>query len=346
MVVSKILVTLFFIISTAIAAENELMSAWKAKNYRKVSDLYRDNPRQDYSRKELVLISYSLRKLRFFRQDIKLNMALVKKEYAKNHNYLLNAIKRGDTIDPDAYPVALKILYWNLFTSYGEIIKGYEHDSKRVEKDHKYFVIFSKILSDLEFREGKADKINDAIIAHRQYLTDKIYRFKTSWLVQYVSWQQDATIKHTTQGNAGLIVTNRGVCLGGDMGIENYRYHFYIDGCFLYGSGGVNNIDQNLIDNYQQSNVPALGFKAGPGASLIVSSSRSRIGIKLPVIYSVQDLTTPQGSDYKIDQGTPISLLASMYSRWQFNKLYFQTEFGKYLQQEQTFWGFGVGKEF
>lgn len=318
--------------------------AFKAKNYEQVSDIYKANPNKNYTRQELVLISYSLRKLGFFRQDIKLNIRLVKKNYAPQHAKLIRAIKRGDTVDGDEYPEALKVLYWNLFTSYGEILKGYNHDSSNVEKDNKSFVTFSKILSELEFREGKVDKYNDTITAHRQYLVNKIFKFKTSLSLSYVSWQQEATLKHTT-GEATLIITNKGFCAGGDAGYENYRYHLYVDGCLLYGSGGVKNNDQDLVENYQQSNIPALGFKGGPGASLIVSSSRSRIGVKLPMIYSAQELTTPKGSDYTVEQSSSFAVVGTLYSRWQFESWYFQTEFGKYLTQEQTFWGFGIGKE-
>jgi hypothetical protein len=343
-----VLITLFLslFMSNAQASVTELQRAFNDKDYRKVSDTYRSNMQKNYSRQELIEISYSLRKLGFFRQDIKLNIRLVKKYYFNQHQSLMMAIKRGDTIDGDRYPEALKVLYWNLFTSYGEILKGYNEDSILVEKDNKSFTLFSKILSELEFREGKVDKYNDEIMAHRQYLTNKIYKYKTSWFVQYVSWQQDATLKSNTGAEAGLIITNKGLCAGGELGYENYQYHFYFDGCVLYGNGGVKNNDQDLIDNYQQSNIPAYGIKAGPGASVIVSSSKSRIGIKLPMIYSVQKLTTPTQTGFSVDQESSLAFMASLYSRWQFNKWYLQTEFGKYLKQEQTFWGLGIGKEF
>jgi len=343
-----VLITLFlslFMVNVE-AASSGLREAIKSKNYQQISDTYQKDMQKNYSREELIIISYSLRKLKFFRQDIKLNIRIIKKHYSAKHQKLLNSIKRGDSIDGDDYPEALKVLYWNLFTSYGEIIKGYDEDSKLVEADNKYFSLFSKILTELEFREGKVDKYNDTIIAHRQYLTNKIYHFKKSWSLLYVSWQQDATLKSDTGEEAGLIVTNKGICVGGDVGYENYLYHFYFDGCLLYGSGGVKNNDQDLIENYQQSNVPAYGIKAGPGASIIVSSSKSRIGIKLPMIYSVQKLTTPSDPGFSIDQDASLTFIGSLYSRWQFNKWYFQTEFGKYLKQEQTFWGLGIGKEF
>ncbi|MBA2404630.1 MAG: hypothetical protein H0V66_07655, partial [Bdellovibrionales bacterium] len=157
-----VLITLIFslFLSCAQASASEMTQALKAKDYKKISDIYRNNMQKNYSRQELIVISYSLRKLGFFRQDIKLNIRLVKKYYLKQHQRLLAAIKRGDTIDGDDYPEALKVLYWNLFTSYGEILKGYNKDSILVEKDNKYFTLFSKLLSDLEFREGKVDKYN------------------------------------------------------------------------------------------------------------------------------------------------------------------------------------------
>jgi hypothetical protein len=344
MVLITIILSLF--LSSAQAASNGLREAFKSNDYAAISGIYQNDMQKNYSREDLIVISYSLRKLGFFRQDIKLNVRLIKKHYATQHQKLLAALKRGDTIDGDNYSEALKVLYWNLFTDYGQILKGYNKDSQLVEMDNKYFLLFSKLLSELEFREGKVDKYNDAIIAHRQYLSNKIYNFKSSWSIQYVSWQQDATLKHATAGESGLIITNKGYCAGGDVGYENYRFHFYVDGCFLYGSGGVKNNDQDLIDNYQQSNVPAYGIKAGPGASIIVSSSKSRIGIRLPMLYTVQKLTTPTTPGYTVEQGSNIAFITSLYSRWQFNKWYFQTEFGKYIQQEQTFWGLGIGKEF
>ena len=127
--------------------------------------------------------------------------------------------------------------------------------------------------------------------------------------------------------------------------MENYLYHFYVDGCVLMGAGGVS-ATSNANVAYQQSNVPAYGIKAGPGVSMIVSSSKSRIGFKVPIIYSVQKLVNPASPGYEVFNAAPISVVTSIYSRWQFNKWYIQTEFGKYIQKEETFWGLGFGKSF
>ncbi|MFP5386438.1 MAG: hypothetical protein ACLGHN_10190 [Bacteriovoracia bacterium] len=334
---------IFIILISTLAHASDITDAFKRRDFNKISDIYRDNPKRPFSDKELIYISYSLRKLGFYRQDIKLNIRLIKKKYSSYHKKLLRDVSRGETIDGDEYPDALKVLYWNLMNDYGKILEGYHDASTLIKKDHQHYLVFSKLLSELEFREGKVDKLNDRIVAHIQLLENKVYKFTKSLSFQYISWQTE--VKLTGPESSGLVVTNRGLCLGGDIGWENSFYHFYLDGCAFAGSGGVS-ADASSPVTYKQSNVPAYGAKFGPGASMIVSSSGSRIGFRVPVIYTIQHLQEPANSNYSIDQDNPVSYLASLYSRWQFKSWYFQTEFGHYIQKEQTYWGLGIGKKF
>jgi hypothetical protein len=333
----------FFILSGAMASD--VTDAFRKKNYVDVHRIYLDNPSRNYSRKELILISYAMRRLKLYRQDVKLNVRLIKKNYERYHKRLLKQIKAGDTIDSDQYPDALKVLYWNLMNDYGAIIQGYETQNQLVKKDHNYYLIFAKMLSELEFREGKVDKLNDRIMAHILSLQNKVYKFSSSWYLQYLSWQQESQLRGGGT-STNLIVTNKGFCLGGDMGYENAHYHWYVDGCAFYGSGGVSADASGSAIQYQQSNVPAYGLKFGPGASLIVSSTKSRIGFKIPVVYNVQRLTNPAQAGYSIQAESAISIATSIYSRWQFDKWYFTTEFGKYVDREATIWSLGIGKNF
>jgi hypothetical protein len=339
----KFLVVLLLLIAQVHASD--VTDAFKKKDFRKVSKIYRDNQKRVFNSKELVFISFSLRQLGFYRQDIKLNVRLIKANFAAKHRQLLLDIKKGETIDGDEVPKALKVLYWNLLDDYGEIIKGYDRLSTRMDKDQSHFNTFSKILGEVEFRESKVDKKNEEIVGHIQLVTNKVYKRSSSFFLSYVSWQQDAEIRKNDGSQAGLILTNKGFCAGGETGVENYLWHFSIDGCLLIGSGGVSKQGTSTIRKYQQSNIPAVGFKTSPGISMIVSSSKSRIGIRIPIIYSVQKLTPPS-SDYTMKQDSPLSVVTSLYSRWQFQNWYFQTEFGKYVSKESTFWGFGIGKSF
>lgn len=335
---------LMFIVLLNAAWASDVTDAFLRKDFKGISEIYRDQPDRNYTAKELIYISYSLRRMGFFRQDIKLNIRLIKKRYVSQHKKLLNDVKRGETIDGEEYPEGLKVLYWNLMNDYGKILESYKSQSTLIKRDHQHYLVFSKLLSELEFREGKVDKFNDKIVAHITYLENKVYKFTKSFSVSYISWQTDSVLKGPSS-ETGLVITNSGLCLGGDAGYENSFYHFYVDACAFAGSGGVSS-DASSPIKYQQSNVAAYGAKFGPGASMIVSSSGSRIGIKVPVIYTLQKLQEPANNSYSIEENSPLSFVASLYSRWQFEKWYFQTEFGKYIQEEQTFWGLGIGKKF
>jgi hypothetical protein len=341
MVMIKTLLLLLVLINCAWATPVSV--AFRKKNFQEVVDLFKKNPEAGYIQKDLVMISFSLRKLEYYRQDIRLSSRLIKERYKDFHKKIVKHIQNHETIDPEEYPEALKVLYWNIFIDYGKIIESYNSSSELIAKDHQKFTMFSKILSELEFRETKADKFSDKLVAHIQYLKDKVYKSSKSLSISYVSWQSMADLKGPSE-KAALIITNKGICAGGDVGIENHRWHFYVDGCAFMGSGSISSTLTS--PTYQQSNVPAYGVKISPGASVIVSSSKSRIGFRIPMIYSVQNLTKPSASGYDVTQRSPLDFVTSIYSRWQFNKWYFQTEFGKYVQKEQTFWGFGLGKNF
>lgn len=329
---------------TAFAGEIEV--AYKNKNYKRVTEIYRTNRDENFTQLEIIMISSSLRKQGFFRQEIKMNLRIIKRRYLADHRKLLKAIKAGDTIDGDEYKDGQKLLYWNILTAYAIIIKGYSKQGALLDKDVKTFNSFYQILSELEFRSTRVDKTNDLVSAHIQYLQDKIYRSSVSFSFSFVSWQKESTLLNKGTGEqVGLILTNKGYCIGGDAGIENRFYHFYVDGCFLYGSGSVSAFGNNNI-KYQQSSVPAFGVKVGPGASMLVGSSRSRIGFKLPLIYTAQSLAAPKTAGWLLDEGSALQIMPAIYGRWHFDKWYFQTEFGQYLQKEESFWSLGFGRAF
>ena len=340
-------VKLFFILILLCRAAYgaDILDEFKKKDYSGVHRIYQENPSQNFSRKELIMISYSLRKLKFYRQDVKLNVRLIKKEYNQYHRRVLKQIKDGDTIDSDQYPEALKVLYWNLMNAYGSVILSYEDHSKLIKKDHEHYLVFVKILSEFEFREGKVDKLNDRISAHILLLQNKVYKFSRSISFQYISWQQESQLEGPSGLSTSLTVTNRGFCLGGDIGYENASYHWYVDGCAFFGSGGVA-ADSGSGVNYKQSNIPAYGLKFGPGVSAIVSSTKSRVGLRIPIVYNVQKLQNPGQDGFNIDPESAISFATALYSRWQFDKWYLESEFGKYVDREATIWTLGIGRQF
>lgn len=317
---------------------------FKKKDFKKILETYYKNPRSRFSKEDFIIISLALRKAGQYRDDIKLNTKFVKAFFLKEHNRLLRDTLESNTIDPDEYKDAQKLIYWIILDDYLNIISNAKKRSELKDNDLKQIQTISKLLEGLEFREGRVDKINTKINNHIQYLEEKIFRFESSFFMNFITWQRDLSLFNSINKKT-LLVTNSGYCLGGDLGVSNYRYHFFMDGCFLIGSGGVTNITPP--PTYQQSNVPVMGIKAGPGASIIVSDSRSRIGIKIPVIVNVQRFQNPPSvSGYQVEELNPTAFTATLYSRFNFGKWYFATEFGKYFAEERSTWSLGIGKEF
>ncbi len=77
MVVTRFI--LLLILSSLPAIASDITEEFRQKDYASVHQIYQENPSRNYSKKELILISYSLRQLGFYRQDIKLNVRLIKK---------------------------------------------------------------------------------------------------------------------------------------------------------------------------------------------------------------------------------------------------------------------------
>jgi len=328
------------------AHASKIEQAFKLKNYKEVTRIYLQSAKKRWSYSEMIKISYSLRTNHQYRQSIGLSLRIISERFKKKHQEVIRKVRKGEVLDPDEYPKALKILYWNIFRDYSHLIKQEEKITTRLETDLKHFTFFYKILSDLEFREQKIDKTNDETNAYVKGMKDRIYRLSYSVSFQYVSWQRSAFLYSTTNDDKfDLLITNEGYCLGGDVGLENEFHHFFVDGCLLVGAGGASSHDPQG-PTYKQPAVPAYGFKGGLGYSKIVSSSKSRIGIKIPFIFTIQNLEAPLDETFSIDSRPQLDFLLSLYSRWHLDKWYFQTEFGKYFQKEDTFWGLGFGRSF
>jgi hypothetical protein len=325
---------------------SEVGTLFKRKEYKKIAARYiKPEKHKALTTKEMIMLSHSLRMLKRYREDTRIIAKIIKKDHQSNHVKIRKHIANKETLDSEDYPKSLPVLYWYLFNDYAQILLSYDKLTPQIEKDKIFFNTFRNILSELEFREGKVERLNDKVVSHLQHLENKVYRLSASWNLQYVSWQHSATLtRASTNSKTSLILTNQGYCLGGDIGVENGFYHFNMDGCLLVGSGGVSAYGDSNI-TYEQ-NVPAFGLKIGPTASMIVSSSKSRIGIGLPLIYTSQKLTQPNDTDYKVEEESPLAMLATINSRWQFDRWYLRIEFGQYFAKQESFWGLGFGRQF
>jgi hypothetical protein len=193
-----------------------------------------------------------------------------------------------------------------------------------------------------EFQESKVEKVYDLIQNHFKNLEDKKYIGTFRLFIDYVSWQYNAVLKGPL-GENDLVVTNKGICPGLNYSQENKFFTFFADACYLFTSGGVSSDPSQVT--YIQDNVLATGVKTSLGLGYFVSSSRSEIGFKLPIIYAIQNLENPPGG-YEVQEGSNLLTMIGVYSRWPIGSYFFQTEFSKYLTQDQLLWSLGFGYKF
>ena len=342
----KIFILLLLFASQSAFAGN-VDKLFKQKQFKAVA-AYFDNPKafNRLTAKEMILVSYSLRATGRHRDNTRLIVVMIKKLYSKEHAQIFNKIKKKSTLNVADYPKPLLLLYWNMYNDYANIIKSYKKNHPQLKKDEKLFQNFRNILSELEFREGKVEKTNDEIISHLQYLNNLEYKFSSSWQVQYLSWQHSGTMTRLSNNiKTDLLVTNQGLCVGGDAGYESGFYHYALEGCFLMGTGGVTAAGSSDESTYKQ-NLIAYGLKIGPSAYKIVSSSKARIGISLPILFAIQKMTQPDDPDYIVEQDSSIKFVPTLNARWQFDKWYMKTEFGQYFGKKETLWALGFGKQF
>lgn len=281
--------------------------------------------------------SSALRKERKFREDAILNQQLIKDHFKDEHSKLTRAVKNNESID--SVSPELQRLYLLIYSDYSLLIRHQKSPSEQLFKDQKKFLGYYQLLDGLEIKPRQVNSINDKVTAHIASLKGSVYKTSRSFYLQYISWQEKSQLSNVTLGtNEKLLITNKGFCLGGDYGIENEKYHFYVDGCALLGSGTVSGV-------YNQASLPFFGAKIAPGASLISSSSKSRVGLKLPFLYSSQTISDfeANGSAYVVKKKDNFFISSALYSRWYFKQFYVDLELGKFIMQPEAYWGLGFG---
>jgi hypothetical protein len=159
--------------------------------------------------------------------------------------------------------------------------------------------------------------------------------------VDYMSWQQEGEIKSGTT-KSRFLITNKGYCAGGAIGYERNTYRSFVDGCFVFAYGNTGAVKNSIT--YDQSDISAYGAKASIGIGKFVSSARTEIGFKLPIMYIHQSLTEPRNSS--VTEPPPFMAMASLYSRWAFQKWFVQTEFSKFIGNDLVLFAVGGGYDF
>jgi hypothetical protein len=274
--------------------------------------------------------------------DVKKNQKLIQSKYLKEEIKLKKLIKESETVAPEEFPEDYKKTNFKIFGALSKILINSTKPSPESSPQRKLFLIYREKLSNLEYQESKVEKIYDLIQSHFKNLEEMQYRPAFRFFIDYISWQYDAVLKGPSD-QYDLVVTNKGICPGASYSQENKYFSFFVDACYLFTSGGVSS-DAGPV-TYVQDNVLATGVKTSLGMGVFVSSSRSEIGFKIPVIYAVQKLEDPPGN-YTVQEGNNIMTMAGIYSRWPVGSYFFQTEFSKYLMEDELLWSLGLGYKF
>lgn len=263
---------------------------------------------------------------------------LILQKYAKPHREILRLIEEEETIDSDEYSDELKELYFKALNERADIIL--QSDSKIEDPAYNQY---RTILTELEYMETEADEIHEKVTAHLKELEKRTFSMKKRVFADFISWQRGIDLNSSTAKNT-IILTNSGLCLGGGVSFENDYFTYGADGCFFYGSGHAK--EKKTPPQYKESHIAMSGVKASLSAGAFVSSARAEIGFKLPVLYNVQDLKNPPGGSWKLDDDSDLLVMASLYSRWPFEKFDLHTEFGTFLDQSSIFYSLGIGYKF
>lgn len=230
---------------------------------------------------------------------------------------------------------------WLHFQSLGEEILKSEEVNQSLKEKHEEFTSERKKLETMAFKEDEADRLDTKVDEHLKTLSEKKYLKGYEVAVSYFSFQLLTDFKNAG-GASKIIVTNNVFCIGGAYGTSNKNFHYWVDGCAFYGKGNAGSVENKIT--FEQDNLDTYGTRISPAVGFFVSSLRSELGFKLPLLYTHQKITEPANASLKASSS--VQALASFYYRFPVNQWFFQMEFGKFLSQDTTLWGFGGGLSF
>lgn len=314
----------------------------KTKNYNAVVREFRNDPRKKLllnDPRAVMYVAIASENLGAYKQAYYFYLRLLFLRYGNYYRMIQKKLDAGDFIEAEKLPSALKVQYWKIYTSIGKHILTLDKLNANAQKDVEILKKFSVILTEFAFREDLIEKLDSSVDKHITELKLKKDEFVWRLYADIISWQREVTIS-SSLSSAELVLTNQGICAGGSFSFENHYRSYFLDACFAYGTGSISSVSGI---NYEQGGVPVMGLKFAPGMSFFVSEDKAEIGFKIPFFYNIQELENPDTSVYTIDNGSDLSYLLSLYSRWPVKNFFFHTEFSKFLDQDTIMWSFGVG---
>jgi hypothetical protein len=244
------------------------------------------------------------------------------------------------TLTLDLHAKDEKEAIWQAFVKQSEKIRN-ENNPAEAQLIYKDLLKKQEQLEDVGYKENEAEEMNQKSEAYVKGLEKKEESIGAFVFLDYLTWQKEVDLKSSTSKNK-LIVTNKALCAGGTWVKEYSSFNTFIDGCFFYGKGNIATEKNTIV--YDQQDISLYGVKISVGAGKFVSPGKAELGFKIPIMYTNQDFTAPSG--FSLDEGSSFSALASMYLRFPYRSWHFQTEFAKFLSDDTTLWGLGIGYKF
>ncbi|MFA7614699.1 MAG: hypothetical protein WCY48_10725 [Candidatus Caldatribacteriota bacterium] len=263
------------------------------------------------------------------------SLELAQRKYPQEHKEIVELIENEDFLESDEYSDELKEIYFNAFVNKLE-------EFKRTEKSDHEIPLLLNILEGLEYKEDEVASLVESFEKRQKHIIAKRWVKDFDLGISFTSFQRHIDLESPSDKQK-LINTTKASCFGGGLNIKNQYWSLTTHGCFMIGNSNIK--EREGSPQYKESSVPLWGIKVSQRMGKIVSSTRSELGISLPVIYYNQDLKNPSGS-YKVKDDKSFIVAPAIYGRWALGKLVFDTEIGQFLDQSNTYYSLSFGVKF
>jgi hypothetical protein len=241
------------------------------------------------------------------KQSIAQNLSLKQKKFLQQHRAYdrWSKTKRG-RMPRIARP--LLEVYYRLGKAYAGLYALHQ-PGREVESEYKKYKAARYYLNAAAAYEYKIDDVEQSLekLDQMRAARDRLVsRFKYRFLMQYMSYQELATL---SAPRANIYSPQRGLCTGMQWAYGNLHREWTLDTCFYYTSGNVGS--GNI---YFQQNVPTMGLLIKPTYWLQLADDLAAVGVGVPILARRVNYTQPEGASVESRSVVPFGV--SLDGRW------------------------------
>lgn len=338
MVIRVILI--LFMSLNSLASFKEAMRYYQANKYLQSIDSLKKvegKKVRNYSTKSLYLLARNMAKLKRYKEAIKINFFIIRKNYKKQDQIVRKAIKNKTDFDEiEELEDGLKKVYLSLLYVYLSIYEDFKYENYK-----NLISSFAELLLVQDFKTEEVDKIVQRLaFVDKNFEALKI-RNKFYFGIGYSLWQdqinlispagKDSTIYSNAQGT-----TLYGAWTKGDS-FRFWKYEFALT--MAKATVGEDSADFE----YFQSNVTELLLMTNIGYMFYMSENTSA-GFNIPILFRSGDFTQPE--NFEIKNATILSTGFLGNLNWEMDNTFLDFKFGKLLKFKSSFMQLSVGFKF